>query len=101
MTFQSPPPKKPSFLRRLSLSSQPQPVIHVANVTTATGFPAVGTKNTLQSTSGPSKKNLLAGPAYEAIPSRPAPSAFRGVEQATSVNKEIEDRSRLKASASK
>jgi len=43
----------------------------------------------------------LAGPAYEAIPSRPAPSAFRGVEQATSVNKEIEDRSRLKASASK
>lgn len=60
--------RKPSFFRRLSASSESPPVVYASDQAILSGQPSYAPKNALRSTSGPSKRGLLAGPAYETLP---------------------------------
>lgn len=60
----SPPHKKPSFFRRVSRPSQSPPNVHQPGATINNGHPPVA----YRSSSGPIKREFLAGPAYESLP---------------------------------
>ena len=90
-----PPLKKSSFLRRISLSSQPQPTAHVADSKLTNALPPNGPKKVnVRSVSGPGRKEVQAGPAYEFIPAGAAPSAFRDRAQDQSTEEGSTDKSR-------
>ncbi|KAK8850633.1 hypothetical protein IAR55_004552 [Kwoniella newhampshirensis] len=71
-----PPSKKPGFFRKSSLSNQAQPVTPVVH--SHGHSPGNHSKIGSRSSSGAfNKKDVVAGPSYESLPSGAAPSVFR------------------------